>query len=132
MAERLSEEVFSWSEDIRSVAIYYHGKLGSISRPDSGGPTWWDSDKYEEIIVNPTLLTLLRQRGNIDCGGIQHIVIQYGHFTQIVQPVAGGHISVGFAPKSDYSRFIPRLKKRLRDKNLLITNENCGTSEGVR
>jgi hypothetical protein len=124
VAERVSEQVFSLSDDIRSVAMYFHGKLGSVSRPNPSGLSWWDSDKYEEIIVNPTLLTLLRQRGNIDCGGIQHIVIHYGNFTQIVHPINGGHISVGFVPKSDYARFIPRIKKLLSDKKLIVKNEN--------
>jgi hypothetical protein len=127
VSEQVSEEVFSLSDDIRSVAVYYHGKLGSVSRPDPSGLSWWDSDKYEEIIVNPTLLTLLRQRGNIDCGGIEHIIIHYGNLTQIVHPIKGGHISVGFVPRSDYTRFIPRLKKLLSEKKLIdkkiVTNQ---------
>lgn len=123
VSERVSEEVFSLSAHIRSVAMYYHGKLGSVSRPNPSGLRWWDSDKYEEIIVNPTLLTLLRQRGNIDRGGIQYIVIQYGNLTQIVHPIKGGHISVGFVPRSDYSRLLPRIEKLLSNKKLIVENE---------
>lgn len=124
IAEWISEQVFSFSDDIRSVAVYYHGKLASVSRPDASGVSWWDSDKYEEVIVNPTLLTLLRQRGNIDCGGVEHIVIQYGHFTQFVLPLNGGHISVGFDAKSDYARVIPRIKRLLRNKRLIVEEGN--------
>jgi hypothetical protein len=120
ISERLSQEVFSLSDSIRSVAVYLHGKLGSVSRPDPGGLSWWDSDKYEEIIVNPTLITLLRQRGNIDCGGLRHIVIQYGNFTQVVHPIKGGHISVGFDLKSDYTRLLPRIKKLLSIRKLIV------------
>ena len=123
IAEQLSEQVFSMSDDIRYVAVYYRGKLGSVSKPQAGGSSWWDSDRYEEIIVNPTLITLLRQRGNIDCGGIHQVIIEYGHFTQFVHPINGGHISVGFEPMSDFVRVIPKITKLLSDKKLIVENQ---------
>jgi hypothetical protein len=43
-----------------------------------------ESDKYEELIVNPALLTLVQQRGNIDCGGARFLVVRYGNFYQLV------------------------------------------------
>lgn len=54
-----------------------------------------ESDKYEELIVNPGVLTLVRQRGNIDCGGVEFVVIRYGNFWQTVWPVKNGHVSLG-------------------------------------
>jgi hypothetical protein len=123
MVEQVSEQVFSLSEDIRYVAVYYHAKLGSVCKPNPRGSGWWDSDKYEEIIVNPTLIMLLRQRGNIDCGGIRHVIIQYGDFTQVVHPIKGGHISVGFELGSEVARFLPRIKKLLSDKNLIVDTQ---------
>ena len=42
--------------------------------------------RYEELLVNPTLLELTRQRGNIDCGGLEYLVIRYGNFFQLVLP----------------------------------------------
>lgn len=119
VAERLSEQVFAMSESIRSVAVYYRGRLGSISKPYPGGAGWWDSDKYEELIVNPTLITLLRQRGNIDCGGIRHIMIRYGTLTQCVVPIEGGHISIAFEPGSHPARRLSRIKKLLSEKQLI-------------
>ena len=123
-AKRISEKVFSISTDIRSVAVYLHGKLATVSRPILSGASWWDSDKYEELIVNPTLLTLLRQRGDIDCGGIQYIIIRYGNFVQFVHPVIGGHISVGFEPNTDYGRFLPGIIKYLRKQKLINVKED--------
>lgn len=116
IAERLSAEVFSLSDDICYVAVYYHGKLQSVSKPNQQRPSWWDSDKYEELIVNPTLITLLRQRGNMDCGGIRYVVIQYGTCTQFVHPINGGHASIGFEPKSNYIRLLPKIIKLLRSE----------------
>jgi hypothetical protein len=50
------------------------------------------------LIVNPTLLKLTTQRGNIDCGGLQYVVIRYGNFFVLLFPVEGGHINFGFEP----------------------------------
>jgi hypothetical protein len=40
------------------------------------------SDFYEEMLADPTLLTLLRQRGNLDCGDLKYLVVAYGGFFQ--------------------------------------------------
>ena len=44
--------------------------------------------------MNPTLITLASQRGEIDCGGLDYLVVAYGSFFQLVLPVDGGHVSV--------------------------------------
>ena len=67
--EDLIERVFALASDIRYVAIYRNGQLRSSQRPGLTPASASESDKYEEMIANPTLLTLTRQRGNIDCGG---------------------------------------------------------------
>jgi hypothetical protein len=46
--------------------------------------------------VNPTLLTLATQRGNIDCGGLRYLIVGYGHFHQLVVPSPAGHVSIAF------------------------------------
>jgi hypothetical protein len=63
--------------------------------------------------VNPAVLTLVRQRGNIDCGGVRHVVIRYGNFFQCVFPVEGGHVSVALEPTADLSRFLGVLEVKL-------------------
>jgi hypothetical protein len=63
-------------------------------RPGLSDASSSDSDRYEELLVNPTLLTLARQRGEIDCGGLDYLVVAYGNFFQLVMPVPGGHVSV--------------------------------------
>jgi len=93
--ELLKDKIFSISKDIRYVAIYTDDKLISSERPGIKNTSSSESDKYEELIVNPTLLKLVTQRGNIDCGGAQYVIIRYGSFYEFVMPLNNGHLSVG-------------------------------------
>jgi hypothetical protein len=88
------EDIFKISDHIRYVAVYRDGRLEKDSKSDTVGTSSSESDKYEELLVNPTLLKLATQRGNIDCGGMDHILIRYGNFYQLVWPESWGHVSV--------------------------------------
>src|SRR5262245_5638159 len=106
----LIERVFALASDIRYVAVYLDGQLRSSQRPGLTQASASESDKYEELIVNPTLLTLTRQRGEIDCGGLEFVLIRYGSFYELVLPLPGGHLSVGIEPHADPLRLIPQLR----------------------
>ena len=99
--EPLLEKIFLISTDVRYVAIYVRGKLISSSRSDLKNSSSSESDKYEELIVNPTLLKLVTQRGNIDCGGVDFVIIRYGSFYEFVMPFMDGHVSVGIQPTAN-------------------------------
>ena len=99
--EALKNQIFSISENIRYVAIYANDKLISGEKPSIKNTSTSESDKYEELIVNPTLLKLVIQRGNIDCGGVEYVIIKYGSFFEFVMPIKNGHVSVGIEPHSD-------------------------------
>ncbi len=86
---------------IRYVARLHEGRVETASRPERSGASSAESDKYEELIVNPTLMTLLRQRGEIDCGGLDFVVIRYGSFFQLVMPTESGHVSVAVESDGD-------------------------------
>lgn len=101
------------SPDVRYVAVYRDGLLRSRERPGLTGASASESDKYEEILVNPAVLTLARQRGNIDCGGLRYFVIRYGNFFQCVFPVEGGHVAVAFEPVADVFQFLDVLESKL-------------------
>jgi len=111
--QRLIETILSLSENIRYVAIYNHGELVTSSRSGTAGASSSESDKYEELIVNPTILTLVKQRGNIDCGGAEFVLIRYGNFYQIVMPIAKGHISICVEPHADPLKLIEPTMKAL-------------------
>lgn len=99
--EALKNQIFSISDNIRYVAIYANDKLISGEKPSIKNTSSPESDKYEELIVNPTLLKLVIQRGNIDCGGAEYVIIKYGSFFEFVMPIKNGHVSVGIEPHSD-------------------------------
>ena len=105
----LHEEIFAISPDIRYVAAAHDQHVQMRPRPDLHDASSGDSDLYEELLVNPTLLTLATQRGNIDCGGLRYLIVGYGHFHQLVIPGPPGHVSVAFelgANPADYLQAI--------------------------
>lgn len=90
----LVKKILSLSDNIRYVAIYNNGLLTSSARASLHGASNTESDKYEELIVNPAILTLVKQRGDIDCGGCQYVLVRYGNFYQLIIPYGNGHVSV--------------------------------------
>ena len=99
--QQLIDTIFSLSKEIRYVAIYCAGELTSSVLQGLEDASSTDSDKYEELIVNPTVLTLVKQRGDIDCGGAEFVLIRYGNFYQLVVPIQNGHVSVCIEPYAD-------------------------------
>lgn len=98
----LAARIAALGADVRYVALYEgRGEPQLWSRPDLANASASDSDRYEELLVNPTLLTLARQRGAIDCGGLDYLVVRYGHFFQVIVPRASGHVSVALEPHAD-------------------------------
>lgn len=95
------KDVFSISPSIRYVAAYRDGQLTSQSKANTVGASSSESDRYEELLVNPTLLKLASQRGNIDCGGLRYLLVRYGNFFQLVLPHERGHISVCIEATAD-------------------------------
>jgi hypothetical protein len=113
--ENIAEFIFSVSPEVRYVALYIDGKLFSSSRPGLLDSSSSESDKYEEIIVNPTLLKLVTQRGNIDCGGAKYVLIRYGNFYEFVRPLNNGHVSVGIQSDADPIKIISAIEKGLKE-----------------
>ena len=111
----LHGDVFAISPDIRYVAVAHGQQVQKRSRPGLHNASSSDSDLYEELLVNPTLLTLATQRGNIDCGGLRYLIIGYGHFQQLVVPSPAGHVSIAFelgANPADHLQAILRVMAR--------------------
>lgn len=109
-------DLFNAFEEVRYAAIYIDGDLvfkqkGSVEN-SSGGST----DTYEELLVNPGLLTLARQRGNIDCGGLRYLIVGYGNFYQLVKEIRNGHVSVCVEKEADLNNLPDEIFKYLDDR----------------
>ena len=94
--QAILDKIFEVSKFVRYAALYRGDNLVSRQREAVAGASANESDRYEELFVNPTLLTLVRQRGNVDCGGAQFVVVRYGNFYQLVISLPDGHVSVCF------------------------------------
>lgn len=104
------EAIFALSRGIRYVAVYRGDRLESRQRDGLEGASSGESDKYEELLVNPTVLTLTGQRGRIDCGGLRFVVVGYGHFNQLLVPLPDGHASVAFEANESPFLFVEEIR----------------------
>lgn len=114
--QKIMDALFGLSKYIRYVAVYDQGELTTASRPGTTGASSSESDRYEELLVNPTLLTLVTQRGNIDCGGLEFVLVRYGNFYQLVKPMVHGHLSICIEPHADPLKLIEPIQSILKQK----------------
>lgn len=112
--KKLIEKIAYISNSIRYIAIYENNNLISWQRDNLVDSSSSDSDKYEELLVNPTILKIANQRGNIDCGGLDFVIIKYGNFYQLIREIDNGHISICI-DKSDNPIEIETLIKKVID-----------------
>jgi hypothetical protein len=88
----LSDAIFALGPHIRYVA-YGSGQSIELSQHEGVlDASDAASDFFEELLVNPTLLTIARQRGNLDCGGLRHLIVGYGNFNQVILETHEGHL----------------------------------------
>lgn len=114
MTEKIAHLLFDLDPDIRYVAVNQGGKIiemeQSLKWPSLNAT---ETDRMEELIVNPTILELARRRGEIDLGGIRYIVIRYGPLYQLLFPYKDGHISVGIERSADITAVAHKIAGRL-------------------
>lgn len=101
MSNSLINKLLALSPHIRYVAVYQDGTLTSAVRDGLAAASSPETDRYEELLVNPALVTLTRQRGDIDSGGMRYLLVRYGNFFQLVMPHGNGHVSVAIEPGPD-------------------------------
>jgi hypothetical protein len=114
----VADQIFSIGSEIRYVAF---GKGQDVVLRERSGlidASSNESDRYEELLVNPTLLLLARQRGDIDCGGLRYLVVAYGNFWQLVIPTDyASHVSVSVESDADpfaaASRVVAVIRERM-------------------
>src|SRR6267378_6490397 len=94
--EKLSTRLFRTEPKIRYVAVNQKGKIVEMEQSPSH-PSYNpnETDRMEELIVNPIVLELAARRGNLDMDGIRYVVIRYGTQYQLLIPYGEGHLSIG-------------------------------------
>ena len=99
---KVSELLFPLDPSIRYVAVNRGGRIVEMqqnSRFPIVSPA--ETDRLEEIIVNPTILDIARRRGELDLGGVQFVIIRYEAIYGLLLPYREGHVSVGIEPGAD-------------------------------
>ena len=85
MSDKLSSQLFKLEPKIRYVALNQNGKIVEMEQSPQH-PTYNppESDRIEELIVNPVVLEITKRRGNIDMDGIRYVIIRYGTQFQLL------------------------------------------------
>lgn len=99
---KVSEILFPLDPSIRYVAVNRGGRIVEMqqnARFPVVSPA--ETDRLEEIIVNPTILDIARRRGEMDLGGVQFVIIRYDSIYGLLLPYREGHVSVGIEPGAD-------------------------------
>ena len=115
----VSDPLFALSPLVRYVALLRGRELQLRERPGLSGASASETDRYEELLVNPAVLTLLGRRGDIDCGGLDHVWIRYGNFWTGLFSLEDGHLNVGLEPQAVPTEFVERIRAELRRGGLL-------------
>jgi hypothetical protein len=118
---QIAAAVLGASADVRYVALKVEDDLSLHQRSDLSDASSSESDRYEELLVNPTLLALTAARGDIDCGGLEFVLIRYGNFFTFVHPVRGGHIAVGISSTADPLALVKPIRELLLIDGLIPT-----------
>jgi hypothetical protein len=117
--DNLIGKAFEISGDIRYIAVYDSDGLVMKQRGDINNASAGESDKYEELLVNPALIKLISQRGNIDCGGFRYLIIRYGNFFVLLFPCRNGHVNFGIEPDKNPYLLVEPLTALLGEYNLI-------------
>ncbi|MEM1182979.1 MAG: hypothetical protein AAGM22_31845 [Acidobacteriota bacterium] len=110
LAERLFEQI----PEVRYVAVARGENLSLAQRAGLADASEAASDRYEELLVNPAVLLLTQRRGNIDCGGLDYVLVRYGNFFQLVIPTDGGHVSVAIELGAELEATVDRVIATVR------------------
>ena len=112
--DSLIDSLFAVSPRVRYVAVLRGKELVLRERAGLAGASAAETDRYEELLVNPAVLTLLSRRGELDCGGLHHVWIRYGNFWTGLFPLRDGHLNVGLEPDAVPTELVDRIREVLQ------------------
>lgn len=110
----VSGDLFKLDENIRYVAVNQRGEIVEMEQnPRLPSHNPHDTDRMEELFVNPVVLELTRRRGQLDLDGIRFVVIRYGPFYQLLFPYKEGHLSLSLELHVDPSEVAKKVARHL-------------------
>lgn len=110
----LSDKLFALDTNIRYVAVNQSGQIVEMNQnPRLPTTNPHETDKYEELLVNPAILQLAVNRGNLDMDGTRYVVIRYGTMFEIVLPYPQGHLSVGVELAANVTQVAEKIQRAL-------------------
>ena len=112
-AEQLISGIFALG-GVGYVALCSGQEILLRVAPGLTSTTTEETNFYEELLVNPTLLKLASQRANLDCEGLRYIAIGYGGFVQLIMLLKGGHVSMGVSRKANTGELATRVQSLLQ------------------
>jgi len=114
MTIRVAPMLFPLDPHIRYVAVNRNGAITEMEQqaqwPSYNPP---ETDRMEELIVNPVVLEATRRRGDLDLEGVRYVIIRYGNQYQVVFPFDVGHVSVGVELAADIGGVAQRVAETL-------------------
>jgi hypothetical protein len=113
-ADRLISAIFDLG-GIGYVALCCGQEVLLREAPGMVSRTTAETNFYEELLVNPTLLKLASQRADLDCGGLNYIAVGYGDFVQLIMLTKDGHISMGISRKAHAGELAARVQSLLQE-----------------
>jgi hypothetical protein len=115
--ELQASKLFALDPRIRYVAVNQRGAIVEMEQrsewPSRNPP---DTDRMEELLLNPLLLEATKRRGDLDLDGIRYVIIRYGSQYQAIFPFEAGHVSVGIEPGSDVDGIARRVGECLAER----------------
>jgi hypothetical protein len=105
MTAALAPRLFAADPNVRYVAVNQGGRITEMEQRaawSSLNPS--ETDRLEELVVNPIVLEAASRRGNIDLDGVRAVIIRYGLLDQVILPFGSGHVSVGVQQGADVVR----------------------------
>ena len=105
MTAALAPRLFAADPNVRYVAVNQNGRITEMEQRaawSSLNPS--ETDRLEELVVNPIVLEAATRRGNIDLDGVRAVIIRYGLLDQVILPFGSGHVSVGVQQDADVVR----------------------------
>src|SRR5512134_1623931 len=116
---QMLDRVMALGAAVRYAALAHGPDITIRLRPGlregDGVTSSGETDRYEELLVNPAILLLTTRRGEIDCGGLDHIIVGYANFHQLIMPIENGHLSVAIERNADPRAFIAPVRRLITE-----------------